>query len=265
MLKRYQSYVDFVEATKLSRDYRQRHSNTDFFGDADYSECINRAENGYEKYVSEAETMLDKLSSIENGDALREWSPSVCGAYPIVPEFLAGHPLCMRSLQASDKLAPVSLYACSTLSSAISVSDMLKRGTAILALAMKLQQTRPVELYITSEVHGATDGDYIQVIPIPSRPLSLAHACYALCSPGFTRHLTYTVARHDDSFNGCWGVHYNELNAYSDATKYIKWITGVLELTPNDLYIKPAHWNDSLIKTPLEWINEQLARYNGIE
>lgn len=121
-----------------------------------------------------------------------------------------------------------------------------------MALVLKLARKRPVNLYVTFEGHGKTDGDYLQVIPIESRPLSLAHAAFALVHVGFARHLTYSIAKMNDDFDGHWGKH-----------KLDKpWLRKQYEMSPSDLYIKAASDTETEFEEPVAWVNKQLAQFN---
>jgi hypothetical protein len=136
---------------------------------------------------------------------------------------------------------------------------MQKRGAAILALLLKLQQVRPIQLYLLTELHGKRDGWHYQLIRIESQPLAVGVAAFALCNVGFARHLTYDYARKVDSFNGSWPTDYHNKQSYrvNRAAR--------LNLTDNDLMIEEAHVNDKLITQPINWLKEQLTRFASLE
>lgn len=258
MLVRYASYSEFLAVADGIGESTK--SQEESIWGSSYQNSLDLASRGDDSLVSAAEKLCASLLEVENGVGIDQWQPSVAGAYPCVPDYIAGHPLSMRAKSPSENLAPVAIYVSTTISAAIGSQQIMKRGTAILALVLQLQKSRPVDLFLTAETHGETDGDYIQVIPIESRPLSIAHACYALTAPLFARHLTYAVASDKDQFNGGWGHQYTQQGA-----NYPKWIHSYLDCTEKDLYIKPAHINDPLINNPIAWTNEQLARYNEME
>ena len=119
------------------------------------------AKRGDDSFVSHAEALLEKIEG--EVDSHAEWVPSIYGAYPVVPEFLAGSPSSMwRGTRPSDA-SPVAVWVDLTCSGGFSAKDMEKRGTAILALVMKLQAIRPVDLYLVSCVQRLQGGLVVKV------------------------------------------------------------------------------------------------------
>ena len=252
---RYETYSDFLKvAEEHSRpeDFR-----TSFFGNETREETIRYARYGNEALVENANKLMDKLDSVCGGVETSQWEPSPCGAYPIVPEYLNGSPTCMRQMLPCGELSPVKIYVCTTSSALVSAENLRKRGIAILALVMKLQAIRPVELYVTAETDG-NGGDVIQVIPIESKPLSLAHATYCLTSAGFARRLTYGIAYGKYACMGGWGTMYDRLGS-----GYPEWLKGQLGCGPSDLYIKSANCDDDMLSDPVAWVNRELERFRG--
>src|SRR4029450_10054823 len=76
-----------------------------------------------------------------------EWHSSVAGAFPSVPDFLAGIPECMRRrVVQPNELTPLTVWICTTSSGGVEFEDLQRRGVAVLALAMALANARPVEI-----------------------------------------------------------------------------------------------------------------------
>jgi hypothetical protein len=265
MLKRYESYAAFVAEAKSNKTARKNYSreSSSWYGGIDYATAVALAESGDESFVSRAQDLMDQLDAVSEGAPVRTWTPSPFGAYPVVPEYLAGHPECMRNLSASGEQSPVALYVATTCSAALSAEQMLARGTAILALVLKLQQIRPVELYLLAETHGRTDGDYLQIIPVDSKPISLAHACFGICHVGFARHLTYALAYAHDGFNGQWPN--SRGDGETPKSAYVAKLREIMGMGPDDLYIKSIHALDPMPSNPVAWVNEQLARYATVD
>ncbi len=257
MIKNWNGLGEFVGVAKTTPNYVA--DCDDWTGYIDHATACKKALDGDNSYVEEAEKLLDKLdASIEMPQAT--WQASIYGAYPIVPEFLAGSITPMRHrVEATNDTTPIAIYVSTTCSAVIGSSDMLKRGTAILALVLKLQQVRPVELYLLAETHGRTDGEYLQVIRIESKPVDISVAAFVLCHVGFARHLTYGVAKALDGFNGSWPNNYQ-----SGGKGWEMHVREVLEMSPNDLYIGAARAWDDMIKHPVEWVNAQVKQFLGM-
>lgn len=255
MIRTYDSIPDFVNVARYC-PYKSGALPTKWFGYIDAYECIERSLNGNDRLVPAAEKLLDQLDA--NVEILRpEWAPCVAGAYACVPEYLAGLPECMRRMvPAVNEVTPVQVYVSTTCSASIGTDIMLARGTAILALILKLQQMRPVQLNLLAETHGATDGEYLQVIRVESAPLNLAVACHCLTHVGFARHLTYGTARAQDGFNGAWPDSYSTGGAAWESH-----VREVLSMNPQDLYIGAAREWDQAITAPVAWVNAQVRAF----
>jgi len=255
-IKRFESLDEFLTLAKPVAFHPRDQS--EWFNCETTAASVKRARLGDESIVAEAEKLIDYLDDLSEGLQLETWSPAQAGAYPIVAEYLAGSPTCMRHKQPSGDYSPVSVYVCTTSSAIVSKKQFLNRGTAILALILKLQKVRPVQLYITCELDsGDRTQDAIQIIPVDSQPLSIAQAAYLLCSTGFSRHLTYGYAKTFQDSKLKWVNHFKV-----DKNVYRQNIASYLELGPNDLHIEPIFVQDLLLDKPLEWVNEQLKRYN---
>lgn len=266
-VKRYTHAAEFLETAKavsFSNTSRSQRAWSDSETGGSYDQHLIFMANGDARYVAKAEALLDKIARVANGVPEVAWESSPVGAYPIVPEYLAGHPMPMRCNQESETLAPISIYVATTCSGGITQEELMARGVAVLALVLKLQRIRSVNLYVTCETAGKrTSDDYIQVIPIHSKPLSIAHATYALTSAGFVRRLTYACAK---EFSGSdyvhWSYNYHKLGGSDRSPAYESWIRKQLDMTPEDLYIFPSYLGDLSTTDPVAWVNSQLARYN---
>jgi hypothetical protein len=257
MLRAYDSLTEFltVASTVKGRSYRDRTPDS-WVGFTTYDQCLDTSKNGDEKLVPEAEKLLDKLDA-EVDIERAQWVAAVSGAYVCVPDYLACVPMSMRRRKrVQSDVAPVRIYVSTTCSCSIDSKLMLKRGVAILALVLKLQQIRPVELNLLAETHGRTDGEYLQAIPIDSAPLNLSVACHCLTHVGFARHLTYGVASMKDGFNGSWPDSYGGGGAPWEAH-----VREVLSMEPQDLYIGAARDWDPMIQDPVKWVNAQVKAF----
>ena len=254
---RYETYSDFLAVASSGNCARHDDYRSSWFNGETAEQSLNFAQYGNDSLVPEAEKLLESIQDVYGGTETNQWEPSPCGAYPIVPEYLNGSPTCMRQMLPVGEVSPVCIYVCTTCSAAVTPEQIKKRGIAILALVMKLQAIRPVELFVTAETDG-TGGDVIQVIPIESKPLSLAHATYCLTSAGFVRRLTYGIANEKYNSCGSWGIMYDKLGS-----SYPEWLKGQLGCSPSDLYIKSAHCDDSMLSDPVAWVNRELERFRG--
>lgn len=222
---------------------------------------------GDDSQVEAAQKMIDKYDIHIDRTAFFDM-PSVAGCYPCVPEALAGEPECMREpvLIESDT-APITFVVDTTCSASISGESMTTRGIAILAVIMAVAAIRPLTLKIISCSYGYknSEGDAYSIIAIdiPTTPLDLASAGYAITNVALARHLMYGYAMKYQGFNGRWpdfrGIKYDDVESEAYKKKMIKY----LELEGDVVFIPPSFSENGIITNPEEWIKEQLAPYQS--
>lgn len=228
-----------------------------WFGGLSFQQAIDLTLKGDDSLVPKAMAILDQLEACLETTA-RQWSASPIGAYPIVPEFLVGLPDCMRRrVEVTSDIAPISLYVSTACSASLSCDALLKRGVAILALVLKLQAIRPVNLFLMAE-DGGRKGDLIQIIEVNSKPLDLATVCFALTNAGFARRLTFGLANEVIGFMGEWPSNYQ-----GGDESWESFLRPFIGLETQDLYIRGARDWDAMITDPITWVNTQVAQACG--
>ena len=119
-----------------------------WYGDCDAATAIKRLTTGDESLVAASDALLAKLENALPHTKKFQWQRVIAGQIVDVPEMLRGEPACMRRrVRARRNDAPVTIFMDLTSSAMISASDLLARGTAILALARALVEHRAVELW----------------------------------------------------------------------------------------------------------------------
>ncbi len=253
MLVTFDSVEEFAKACKPIKNVYDRH------GGLRYDETIERAIHGDESYVSRAEKLISQLDVAVPETKAFKVVHSPYGGRVNMGDWLAGTPTPMRRrVRSNSEYAPIKIVVSTTTSAGISESTIEKRGCTILALLLKLQQVRPIQLYLLTELHGRTDGWHYQLVRIESQPLAIGVAAFALCNAAYQRHLTFQYAQHFDNFNGFWPNDYYS-SGYSERR------AERLGLTEQDLVIKEAHIFDDLVQEPLKWLQAQLAKYTHAE
>lgn len=264
MIQRWNDLESFLADTAQ----HPRNANGAWYGHHTHAQALDFAHHGDDSLVDDATKLLDQLH-VEVDFRAYQWQPSPCGAFPSVPEYLSSSPTCMRVRRKMvQELAPVNIYVSTTISASISTEMIATRGTAILALLMELERTRPVQVSVLAELGGKGDEGTVFVIPLPSRPLQLSQACYVLTSASFPRHLTYQFAKECNEFTGGWSTMYNRFQESDYPTKpdseYVKWLRGYIGMESQDLYIKPTHVNQTIVTDPVHWLNKTLAEFNQV-
>jgi hypothetical protein len=260
MIKHYDS-IAAIRADWLAKG-KSNSSGTDnsWYGES-RDQTVRRSLHGDPSLVQRAETMLAELDTAVETPR-HQWERSPAGAYACVPDVLAGLPTPMRrQVYVPDDRAPLTLLVNTTCSGGIPADVMQRRGIVILALTMALARIRPISLHVLATMDGY-GGETVFTAQINTTPLDLATACYALTSVGFARRLTYDLGRGLNGFTGGWprGYRYGNPKAYNDA------LVPRLGYNPKDtLLIPAAELSDRLLQWPIEWVNEQIARFTSAQ
>lgn len=242
--------AEFLAVAERDASGRGKSYGNSWCGGHGWDETIAKARFGDESLVPKAEEVLERIS--EPVSAGLEWGSTPFGAYPVVPEFLAGHPDPMRSRRRVENEAqPVTVYASILASAAFNADVMTRRGVAMLALLMRLQRTRPVDLKL---VMSWTSPERVLVVDVESRPVCVATAAYSLAHPSFFRRLGHATLFGEWSDRG---------SSPMDEARTRQ----LLGLGPEDLYLHSLVWGeDELTLDPIGWINRTVERYeNGEE
>jgi hypothetical protein len=255
----WQSAAEF--ARTADQELTRKECNKYWTGET-WRETVQRAVHGTVKHVPAAEKLLDRaMFAIDTPH--HEWVAAVAGAFPIVPEVLAGRPDPMRrKVLATRDSNPLRIFVDMTSSGGITTSDLLQRGVAYLALAMALSTVRAVELYVMSALGGdgisAPTG--VNVIAVPANPLDMATACNAMTSTGLCRGIGYSWCHEKGGTDGCWG--WGEYPSNERGRKrYVQNMRTVLGGSETDLIVPPAFLYDEAIRNPLEFLKRSVAEH----
>lgn len=240
-------------------------------GDGELSDNIAKVRRGASEQEQEETRRL--ISRIEYEAPVRHkpsWEPQVCGAYPMVPDYLAGMPENMRHrVMVESEASPLRLVVEVNCQASVSAADMRRRGAVIAALAMALSETRPVEVWAS---WGLEEG--CGRIRLDNNPLSLSVVCAVFCTPAFVRGIRLSIAaaqcgmKRAASILGIWTKTSYVMNGrYRERNEYMR---GVLQLDPQDLFIPGARDNDegdpdglrSMLRNPVAWVQRKIADTN---
>ena len=264
----------YESASEMAADFvtcglRDPGYGSEFMGESIHMAIANARGAGRPDLVSQAEKLLDKVTVALDipHDA---WERSVCGAYPVVAEFLAGVPNPMRRrVQVSSDRAPVKIVVDLTSGVVITADVLLRRGIACLALAMALSQERAVELWAfqatgADSLQPSTDDQHgtMWLVARSGEPLDLARAAGALASTGLIRGVGYQFNNHGIgrkvsgwAFGGSNAV----INNGTNPDRYERIAREALGLKSTDVFIRPLSSYDPDADRPVEFVQKQLA------
>lgn len=269
MLVRYDSPAKLADAfDALRRTHPQHYDRANRMSGwtgGNASEASAKLRTGDDSLVAEARKLLDKFE-VQAETTRPEWQGSVFGAYPMVPEALAGNPESMRRIvNVGSDLAPICIYASTTSSAGYDHADMTKRGIAVLALTMALSALRPVELFTITQLDGRgkstrddglDSGACIIVTRINSQPLDLSTACHCLTSVAVDRGITHALGFAHHGFTGGWSW-----GGPPNGDKVIARTRRVLDMNERDVLITGAFLTDDIIKNPVAWVQREIADF----
>jgi hypothetical protein len=235
-----------------------------WLGGTSRDDALAYSQNGRDSYVAPAQAMLDTLD-ITLPDSGRDlWHDSIAGAYPNVPNHIAGFPDDMRRRsRESDETAPLVILVCLTSSAGIAAKTLTNRGIAILALTMAASIARPVQLITLAMQDDARTNDPLgscHLVHIPSAPLSLAEAGFALCDVSFARGLGYGLTFALDQSRGWWPTGY-KYGTPTGRVDYMNRVADAAGLPADRLCIPPVELSDDIVKNPTQWLRDRIRQY----
>lgn len=206
------------------------------------TEAVAMAATGDVSFARKAEKILERMN-IPTGTGMT-WQPSVAGGYVIVPEALIGRPDCMRRKTRTPKAGvPVKVWIDSCMSAGVSRETYNARGVAIMALIMRLNATRPLEVvsYSLTMYHSEY---YLLTTRLETHPLDLSLAGYVIAHPAWQRHLLQSIKVSE------WGLNLGVSYPVRDARR------DLLECGADDIVIAGSDIRDAdMLRNPLEWVN----------
>lgn len=216
-----------------------------------YDQTLERTTSGNLNLIPKAEALLSKIE-VDLDNHSPEWGHSVAGSYPDIPAFLSGDPECMmtRIMRPSEK-APIRVFVCTTSSASIDAQTLLARGIAALALVMQLvKQGRPIELWTFTQLCGNAkhDGNTCLMVRMPTAPIDMARIAHCLSACSFDRTLAMAFGYAKTGFEGQWAQE-------RDVRKLVN-------AGPSDIVLNEARYEDDLVRTPVLWIQRELAKLN---
>lgn len=249
----------FAELADGIDSNRKRRMTDDWCGAKSHAVAVDQVRNGDLAGVAASEALLADLETEQFVSPVWRNRLDVVGGTPCVPAFLAGHPMAMRRRErVATEQGPLAIVVSLTLSAGISVSDMRKRGATLLALVRLLSTARPVELWTAVCLGGSGHGCHV-LTRLDTAPLDLARAAHMLTCPSVTRGLGYGIC---NELRAGGGWPHNDYDAYQATAREL--YTGAIGTNSEVLYVGAAHVNDPLVRKPVEWIKETLAKFGGM-
>jgi hypothetical protein len=253
-------FRDYLTSTDWRNDVSVQYHDSarDWFGPDSWPDTLRKIMAGDEDMARTAESVYDILET--GGIELEQhtWQADRAGAFPVVPDYVAGIPECMRRkiISANDQ-APVSIYVDVAASAGFTAENLIKRGAAVTALAIALSQHRPISLYLLCglDADNAKNGYYVSV-KLDTNPIDLSQIAYLLGSPSVYRRAMMSIGKQYYGYRGQWPFSIRPGN--KDAISALR---SALRLEPQDLLVPAIYMNDDTVNNPIKWIQDTLSQY----
>lgn len=261
----FDSVGEFAATTaKIAPKY---HKDTDFYGGKTADSVKKAATGATEAEMKPVLALMDKIDAEARGREMDMWLPSPVGAYPCVPEVLMGLPDNMRAKQKIEAdRSPIRLFVEVVTSAGVQASLLKKRGAALAALAMRMKEIRPVELFVVCAVSTHNSKHTVTAIKLSTLPLAPAEIAFACADPCFTRGmllvevLNHTKTSEHDSLPFLW-------NESPSSKGRVEKVRRALGMTDADLFLPGGHLTeqDDWAKDPVAWVHKYLDAQREVE
>jgi hypothetical protein len=234
--------------------------NRSWSGGNSFDELLNKIMLGDETLVAASEAMLEKIEDQVPMSKGYQTVDDVVGAFPNIPAYLAGQPMCMRRRKRVTKNnAPLVIYMDLTSSAGIDAKRIQDRGTVLLALVRLLCDHRAVELWVGTGLGGGYNGVSGTVAwRIDTAPLDLARAAFRIASTSIARGFGYEMATEKFETGGGWPL--GDFRRHQATAK--ERLANVFE-GQEILYVPPIFLTDEMTTDPVGWVKRTLKEYVG--
>lgn len=261
-------------ATAVRSQFADLYSGVEWAGGRSLPEAVEYMRKGAtHEEMKEALDLINKVDASFRDREVTVWQPSICGAYPIVAEYLMGLPESMRMRKPIEsQISPMRFIIEPVVSQGITHQQMRRRGAAIAALLMRTVEERPVELYMfhagsDTDGRGGRMGTQTWMTRFDSTPVSLSQVVAAF-SASFARmvaltHL-YVMSGRKDYAGGSWGNmgHPDFPGGARDAK-----LRKTMGLNPQDVLIQAGYLPDAgmMDRDPVAWVHKQLEKQRSLD
>jgi hypothetical protein len=238
----------------------------------DVSQAINAGRYTNDKDMRDARALLSKIDASFRDRTKQEWEPSVCGAYPIVPDYLMGIPDNMRErLDVEHDAAPLRVCLEVSYSSGVKHDAIMQRGTALAALIMRMSEERPIELVLFTGWKLSKHYDYCPLwsLKLDTNPINLQTLMDTVAGKGFARTINFsaTNAIHKTVTGNSivkaepfyWAGD-NKINRKEFLRETFGWDARDIVLERG--YLDEA---DLMASDPVQWVHNQLEKQRALD
>lgn len=258
LAKHFRSTTDFASWMRGEKMHHGRY--TGGYGsnnDARNDQGLKHLQEGNDRNVEEAKKLMRDLTLKIDVPTL-QWETHVVGFLPNIPGFVAGTPdqMWTRTYTKRDR-TPLRVWVGVTSSGGIDERDLVRRGCALAAFALAMQNTRPVHItpYVNLGLAWSRRSNIEDAViswDVGTSPLGIARLMASVSEPEVTRYVGIAACYFlNPKVDGDWH------SDYDDEAK----MRQHLGAKPDDLYLPSIHLHDPILSNPVEWVRTQVAKY----
>lgn len=215
-----------------------------------------------------ARKLVDKIDAEVHESTRTIWKPSPFGAYPIVPDYLAGDPFSMRNKETEQSPAgPVRVVLNISVAAGVTAATIARRGAAMAAFAMKLSEHRPVELWISSAFHNEIKRIDVGWRTRLDMPMNVSQVV-ASFDRSVCRMINFATLH---NLSGCgaddrtatYPFRLKGRDAYHGRDGYMAAFREYMQLAPEDIVLDAGILTDvaAIDRDPVKWVRDMLSKY----
>lgn len=259
------------EALRTNRGWFESNFGT---GDSQFSGSLQQLDHGLlhgdKSFTKMADALLDRIDLELDGFQGPEWLPSVMGAYPMVPDAIAGHPEAMRLRKdAESNRAPVRLFMSLVVSAGVSPEQMARRGAAIGALVRVLSNERPVELWAMCDMHSLKGRQVMSIdaIRITTTPIDAQSLAFITSSKCVARGLAFGLSAIQNGSPSHGGSIHWIAGGGPGSKAYETVIRQAMRMEPQDVLLPGGYLTEGhqMMNDPVGWVRDMLAKARSID
>lgn len=196
------------------------------------------------------------------------------GSRPNIGAYLSGRPKNMYRRVAGENSSistPINIYININLSGDLGETTMATKGTAIAALALALNTTRPVTVYTVKPLidHNFGTPAIISMVKLNDNIINMDRFDFAMTNMKYHRDISWTSVAHIASEETKIPPHMHSgwpFNKNVDTKEYDDCVKAAIGCTNNDIFIPgSASYNQNLISDPIKWIKQKIQEHKTSE
>lgn len=209
--------------------------------------------------------LMEKIDATAHDRQRREYVASPVGAFPVVAEYLQGLPQNMRRRQQQEsEQSPIRIVVETLVSAGVKEAQLARRGAAVAALVMRMNELRPVELWAAwgTQIKGH---NALGRVRIDTAPISLANVVAVMSTPQFCRGVLFAEARSKARSNTSsikWAF-----STEPGAPRHVLQMREALQLDPQDIYLPGGYLTEAaaFMRDPVAWVNSYVDPQRDLE